>query len=163
MPSFLQFISLPPTHTLATAPDGLDVLVIPGGLGTRSPLINSTIDYIAATYPKVKYLITVCTGSALAARAGILNGKRATTNKASWDSSVAYGPKVKWVPSARWVVDGNVWTSSGISAGIDATMAFIEEMYGKENATYVSNLMEYERNEDPSWDPFSQIFNAGAK
>ena len=105
----------------------------------------------------------MCTGSVLAARAGILDGKRATTNKASWNSSVKYGPKVKWVPSARWVVDGNVWTSSGISAGIDATIAFIEEMYGKENATYVSNQMEYIRNEDPNWDPFSPVFKAGAK
>lgn len=159
----MQYITLPPTHTLTTVPDDLDVLIIPGGLGTRSPLINSTIDYIAATYPKVKYLITVCTGSALAARAGILDGKRATTNKASWDSSVATGPKVKWVPSARWVVDGNVWTSSGVSAGIDATLAFIEEMYGRDNATYVTNLMEYERNEDSSRDPFAEVFNvAGA-
>jgi transcriptional regulator GlxA family with amidase domain len=133
--------------------------MIPGGLGTRSPLINATIDYIGATYPKVKYLITVCTGSALAARAGILDGKRATTNKNSWDANVAYGPKVKWVPRARWVVDGNIWTSSGISAGIDATIAFIEEVYGKENATYVANMMEYERHEDPNWDPFSDVFN----
>ncbi|KAK3291773.1 DJ-1/PfpI family protein [Chaetomium fimeti] len=159
-----MYPTLPPTHTLSTVPDDLDVLMIPGGLGTRSPLINATIDYIAATYPKVKYLITVCTGSALAARAGILDGKRATTNKASWDANVIYGPKVKWVPRARWVVDGNVWTSSGISAGIDATLAFIEEMYGKENATYVANLMEYERHGDPNRDPFSDVFNvAGAK
>ncbi|KAL8385098.1 hypothetical protein RB599_007118 [Gaeumannomyces hyphopodioides] len=151
--------TLPPTHTLTTVPKDLDVLIIPGGLGARSPLINATVDYIAATYPKVRYLLTVCTGSALAARAGILDGKHATTNKASWDANVVYGPKVKWVPRARWVVDGKIWTSSGISAGIDVTLAFIGTVYGKENATYVANMMEYERHTDPAWDPFADVFN----
>ena len=153
-----QFPTLPPTHTLQTAPKDLDVLIIPGGLGTRSPLINDTIEYIARTYPKLQYLLTVCTGSALAARAGLLDGRRATTNKASWSANVIYGPKTKWIPHARWVVDGNIWTSSGISAGIDTTLAFIEQMYGKDNATYVANMMEYERHADPSWDPFADIF-----
>ncbi|KAK4097134.1 DJ-1/PfpI family protein [Parathielavia hyrcaniae] len=152
------FPMLPPSHTLETAPTDLDVLIIPGGLGTRSPLINATIEYITQTYPKVQYLITVCTGSALAARAGVLDGRQATTNKASWSSTVLYGPKTKWIPHARWVVDGNIWTSSGISAGIDATLAFIEHAYGRANATYVANMMEYERHEDPAWDPFADIF-----
>lgn len=134
------------------------MLIIPGGLGTRSPLINATIKYIADTYPNVQYLITVCTGSALAARAGVLDGRRATTNKASWSANVVYGPKTKWIPRARWVVDGNIWTSSGISAGIDVTLAFIERLYGKENATYVANMMEYDRHEDAAWDPFADIF-----
>ncbi|KAL8297713.1 hypothetical protein RB597_007202 [Gaeumannomyces tritici] len=153
------YLTLPPTHTLTTVPEDLDVLIIPGGLGARSPLINATANYITATYPKLPYLLTVCTGSVLAARAGILDGKHATTNKASWDANVVYGPRVEWVPRARWVVDGKVWSSSGISAGIDATLAFIEAVYGKENATYVANQMEYERHMDSAWDPFADIFN----
>lgn len=60
---------------------------------------------------------------------------------------------------ARWVVDGNVWTSSGVSAGIDATLAFIEEVYGGEEAASIADLMEYERHTDPSWDPFAEKFN----
>jgi len=75
---------------------------------------------------------------------------------------VALGPKVKWVPQARWVVDGNIWSSSGISAGIDVTLAFIEKIYGKDNATSVANLMEYERHTDPNWDPFAAIFKVTA-
>ncbi|KAM7215482.1 Class I glutamine amidotransferase-like protein [Rhypophila decipiens] len=152
------FPTLPPSHTLATAPKNLDVLIIPGGLGTRSPLINATIEYISKTYPNLQYLLTVCTGSVLAARAGLLDGRRATTNKASWSNNVIYGPKTKWIPHARWVVDGNIWTSSGISAGIDATLAFIEHAYGRTNATYVANMMEYERHTDPAWDPFADVF-----
>ncbi|KAJ0417298.1 class I glutamine amidotransferase-like protein [Aspergillus carlsbadensis] len=162
MPSMNRFNSsffptVNPTHTLADAPD-IDVLIVPGGIGTRSPFLNDTIDWIAETYPKLQYLLTVCTGSALVAKSGILDGRRATTNKASWSSMTLYGPNVEWVPKARWVVDGNIWTSSGISAGIDATMAFIEHLYGADNATEIANIMEYERHTDPDWDPFSEIW-----
>jgi transcriptional regulator GlxA family with amidase domain len=154
--SFFQ--SVMPTHTLKNAPD-LDVLIIPGGLGTRAPDLQTTIDYIAATYPKLQYLITVCTGAGLAARAGVLDGKKATTNKASWAGTIALGPKVKWVSQARWTVDGNIWTSSGISASIDVTLAFIAHVYGDDVATGLANSMEYERHQDPSCDPFASIFN----
>ncbi|PLB47441.1 DJ-1/PfpI family protein [Aspergillus steynii IBT 23096] len=151
------FPGIVPTHTLDNAPE-MDVLFVPGGLGTRSPNMNRTIDFIAETYPKVKYLITICTGSRLAAQSGVLDGKRATTNKASWNSTVALGPKVDWQPRARWTVDGNVWTSSGISAGVDATFAFLDWAYGEETATTIANLMEYERHTDPDWDPFADTF-----
>lgn len=154
--SFFQ--SVVPTHTIKDAPD-LDVLIIPGGIGTRAPDLNATIDYIRTTYPKLQYLITVCTGAGLAAEAGVLDGKRATTNKGSWIHTIARGPRVKWEGHARWTVDGNVWTSSGISAGIDVTFAFIEHLYGGNVATEIANLMEYERHQDAKWDPFAGIFN----
>ncbi|KAF7557691.1 hypothetical protein G7Z17_g450 [Cylindrodendrum hubeiense] len=152
------FPQIQPTHTFETVPDDLDVLIIPGGLGVRSPHLSPTIAYVTNMYPKLKYLISICTGAVIASKAGILDGRRATTNKASWSSTIANGPNVDWVPHARWVVDGNIWTSSGISAGIDVTLAFIEEVYGSDNATYISNMMEYERHTDPSWDPFSEKF-----
>ena len=152
------FQSVVPTHTLEDAPD-LDVLIVPGGLGTRAPDLNTTIDYITATYPKLQYFLSVCTGAGLAARAGVLDGKRATTNKASWAGTIALGPKVKWVSRARWTVDGNVWTSSGISAGIDMTLAFIADIYGDDVATRLANSMEYERHLDSDWDPYASIFN----
>ncbi|KAL4871475.1 hypothetical protein BDV12DRAFT_183843 [Aspergillus spectabilis] len=149
--------TLNPTHTLSTAPD-IDVLIIPGGPGARSPNINATVEYIAATYPKVQYLITICTGSFLAARSGVLDGRKATSNKAAWNQTRTYGPDVDWVPRARWVVDGNIWSSSGISAGIDATLAFIGEIYGEGNATEIANMMEYERHTDPDWDPWADVW-----
>ncbi|KAH7152667.1 DJ-1/PfpI family protein [Dactylonectria macrodidyma] len=152
------FPQIQPTHTFDTIPDDIDVLIIPGGLGVRSPHLSPTVDYVAKTYPKLKYLITICTGAVIAAKAGVLDGRRATTNKASWKSTIANGPNVNWVNHARWVVDGNIWTSSGISAGIDTTLAFIEDVYGSENANHIANMMEYERHSDPSWDPFSEIF-----
>ncbi|KAL3458272.1 class I glutamine amidotransferase-like protein [Aspergillus heterothallicus] len=78
----LFFPTVNPTHTLANAPD-IDVLIVPGGVGTRSPYLDHTLYWIAETYPKVQYLLTVCTGSALVAKSGVLNGRRATKNRAS--------------------------------------------------------------------------------
>ena len=63
------------------------------------------------------------------------------------------------MPTARWVVDGKVWTSSGVSAGIDLALAFIEHVYGAENATTIANYMEYERAESSMDDPFSEVFD----
>jgi putative intracellular protease/amidase len=74
--------------------------------------LEDAVDYIREVYPSLQYIVSVCTGSTLLARAGILDGKRATTNKKNWTWAVATGPKVKWVPG-RWVVDGG-----GVSAFI---------------------------------------------
>lgn len=104
-----------PTHTFATAPDDIEVLIVPGGPGVRAPDVSPMTDFIRSQYPKLRYLLTVCTGSGLAARSGVLDGRRATTNKKSWNSMIAYGPNTTWVSPARWVVDGNIWTSSGVS------------------------------------------------
>ncbi|KAF5338031.1 hypothetical protein D9758_014264 [Tetrapyrgos nigripes] len=125
--------SVVPTHDFSNAPP-LDVLIIPGGLGTRAEDLDSLIDFVRKVYPTLKYVLTICTGSWLAARAGILDGRRATSNKRSWSQTKVISPNVKWVSHARWVVDGNIWTSSGVAAGIDATLAFIEEVFGKKKS-----------------------------
>ncbi|KAJ5972137.1 uncharacterized protein N7479_002055 [Penicillium vulpinum] len=151
--------SVVPTHTFATAPS-LNLLLVPGGLGARgsSPAIEAVISYIRNVYPQLSYLITVCTGSGLAARAKVLDGKRATTNKMAWAEITGLAVNVDWVPRARWVVDGNVWSSSGVSAGIDVTLAWIEEAYGSEVARKICNSIEYTRHEEPSHDPFAVLY-----
>lgn len=118
----------------------------------------AAIKCIKDTYPSLKYLITVCTGSGLAARAGILDGKRATTNKMAWKDMVALGPEVEWIPRARWVTDGNIWTSSGVSAGIDVTLAWIGSVFGEEKAKMIADGIEYTRHEDPKEDPFAELY-----
>lgn len=132
------FINIPPTHTFATAPSDIEVLLVPGGLGSRAPNINGTLDYITQSFPKLKYLISVCTGSLVLSRAGLLSGKRATTNKAAWNSVVVTDPSAHWIPHARWTVDGKIWTSSGVSAGIDVTLAWISCHYGEDVAAEVA-------------------------
>ncbi|KAK5150473.1 hypothetical protein LTS14_010163 [Recurvomyces mirabilis] len=132
------FVTLSPTHTFETAPQDIEVLIIPGGAGSRSSKLNTTFAYLQQTYPKLQYLITVCTGALVASRAGLLDGKFATTNKQGWAAVVATNHHVHWVPQARWVVDGNIWSTSGVSAGIDGTLGFIECFYGTAVATAVA-------------------------
>jgi putative intracellular protease/amidase len=77
--------SVVPTHTFDDAPDDIEVLLVPGGIGARDlEHSQKVVDFIRGRYPKLKYLLTVCTGSALAARAGVLDGREATSNKKSF-------------------------------------------------------------------------------
>lgn len=158
-----------PTHTLhdlLVAADGqvggtlagLEVLIVPGGMGTRAPDLQPEIKFIKDVFPSLRYLITVCTGAGMAARAGVLDGRNATTNKRSWASTIVHGPKTNWITHARWVVDGNIWTSSGVAAGIDATLAFIGDVYGASIAQNLANGMEYQRWENASYDPFADLY-----
>lgn len=150
--------SILPTHSFATAP-ALDVLLVPGGQGTRarSEAVFGSIEFIRQRFDSLQYLITVCTGSGLAARSGVLDGKRATTNKLAWESTVALRPQVNWIHRARWVTDGNIWTSSGISAGIDVVFAWIADVYGAGVAKNIADRMEYTRVTDPNDDPFADL------
>ncbi|KAK2742282.1 hypothetical protein FQN55_007951 [Onygenales sp. PD_40] len=151
-----SYQSIVPTHTYDAPPERIDVLLVPGGFGTRYETINPVVKFIADTYPRVRYLLTVCTGSYVAARAGVLDGKNATTNKMRFDGVAKETPKVNWIRRARWVVDGNIWTSSGISAGIDEMLAFVEAMYGRELALHIATEMEYQWHEDSTFDPFAE-------
>ena len=148
-----------PTHSIETAPP-LDVLLVPGGLGTRLAGRESIVEFIKTSYPNLQYLITVCTGSKLAAEAGILNGRRATTNKLAWDEITAPLPEVNWVRKARWVQDGNIWTASGVSAGIDATLAWVGNVFGEDYAQSIADKMEYHRTKDPDDDPFAELLKS---
>lgn len=134
------------------------ILLIPGGMGTRE-LINNKflLNYLKKLSDDAEYILTVCTGSILFSRTGLLNGKKATTNKRvfSWTNQFS---DVKWVKKARWIRDGNIYTSSGVSAGIDMTLGFVADLLGYELAKEQSRHIEYEWHEDSSWDPFSDIY-----
>lgn len=148
--------SIVPTHTFSSPPEKIDVLLVPGGGGTRSDKsANPVIDFIARVYPSLEYLLTVCTGSGLAARAGVLKGVNATSNKRSWNEVTALSEQPTWVKHARWVQHGNIWTSSGISAGIDMMFAYVEFIWGKKFADGLAKRMEYIRNTDWNNDPFA--------
>ncbi|KAF1997722.1 class I glutamine amidotransferase-like protein [Amniculicola lignicola CBS 123094] len=136
----------------------IEVLIVPGGGGTRVGLLEE-IELVKTLYPKLKYIISVCTGSTILARAGILDGRKATSNKRAWPWATSTGPKVNWVHKARWVEDGNIWTSSGVSAGIDVTFAWVSHVYGDDVAEYVSFGSEYTRWMDANNDPFAGIWN----
>jgi transcriptional regulator GlxA family with amidase domain len=136
----------------------IDVLLVPGGAGTRFPhTIDPVIEFVQKVFPSVKYIITICNGAGVLARTGILDGRRATTNKLLWGPTTALRREVQWVKEARWVVDGNIWTASGVSAGIDATLAFVRQIYGRDLAGSIAREMEYvwDSEDDGTKDPFA--------
>lgn len=104
-----------PTHSYSNPPKDIEVLLVPGGPAANFGNVDIVINYVQDTFPNLKYLLTTCTGAGIAARAGVLDGKRATTNKKAWSIITPMGPQVQWVSPARWTVDGNIWTSSGVS------------------------------------------------
>jgi transcriptional regulator GlxA family with amidase domain len=101
--------------------------------------------------------MSVCTGAALLARSGLLDNRRATTNKMNFAWVAGNGPKVNWIKEARWVEDGKFWTSSGISAGIDMALAVIAQISSSETADQVATRMEYDWHRDAHLDPFAKI------
>ncbi|KAL1839765.1 hypothetical protein VTJ49DRAFT_1188 [Mycothermus thermophilus] len=145
------------THSVADPPE-LDVLIVPGGMGARSPDLEAEVEFIRSVFGKLEYLITICTGAGIAAQAGVLDGRRATTNKAAWGSITAMGPNVKWVSPARWVEDGKVWSSSGVTAGIDLVFEFVRKKYpnGTAIADFVAGNMEHTRVTDWRYDPWAE-------
>ena len=93
----------------------------------------------------------------LLATTGILDGRKATTNKLDFTQTVPLAPNVEWIAQARWVEDGKFFTSSGVSAGIDMTLAAIARLFGEETAREIAYGTEYEWHDDASWDPFAKL------
>lgn len=142
-------------HAFADAPPW-DILVVPGGFGTRTAVNNETfLKQLELASARSAITTTVCTGSALLARTGRLDDRPATSNKIAWDWVVKQGPRVRWQRRARWVDDGDVLTSSGVSAGTDMTLALIARLNGRDSAVAAARNMEYLWNEDASNDPFA--------
>ena len=128
-----------------------DLLIVPGGLGTR-PLIHDTevIDWIRAVSEHAEHVMSVCTGSLLLAKAGLLNGLRATTHHRALKLLAELAPDTEVVADARFLDNGKVLTSAGISAGIDMSLYVVEKLLGKAVADETAKYMEYRRAGDSS-------------
>lgn len=146
-------------YGLAECPP-LDVVLVPGGVGTRQEGANEVLlEWLRLRSAAAQFVTSVCTGSALLARAGLLDGRRATSNKAVFRWVASTGTSVTWEPEARWVEDGPFFTSSGVSAGIDMTLAVIAKLEGREAADRIAQRMEYAWHDDASWDPFAKVYD----
>jgi len=148
----------PATHAdyaFADAP-AYDIVLVPGGFGTRKAVNDDGfLKRLRAASERASVTTTVCTGSALLARTGVMDGRPATSNKISWDWVVQQGPRVLWKRKARWVDDGTLVTSSGVSAGIDMTLALVSRLRGRDVAVSAARNMEYVWRQDPDDDPFA--------
>ncbi|KAJ3338208.1 hypothetical protein HDU93_009868 [Gonapodya sp. JEL0774] len=136
-----------------------DVLVIPGGFSAVVEAGNKAmLDFIRRINPssKARLVTSVCSGAAILAKTGLLDGKRATTNKAFYDMLITYGPRTNWMHKARYVADGRFLTSSGVSAGIDMAFEAVEQLWGKEVCAETARVVGYvpARSEE---DPFAEV------
>jgi transcriptional regulator GlxA family with amidase domain len=132
-----------PDHTLATCPP-LDVLVVPGGWGTRRESANrALLDWIRERGRHVETLTSVCTGSMLLGHAGLLDGRRATTHWRALDWMRQSFPTVTVEDKLHVVEDGDIITSAGISAGIDMALRVVARYHGETIARATAKNMEY--------------------
>lgn len=132
-----------PDHTLDDHPP-LDVLLVPGGMATREEVKNERVlEWLRKTAPGCRWVTSVCTGSMLLLASGVAKGKRITTHwgaieqlRQMGDSEVVEGP--------RFVRDGNLVTSAGVSAGIDMALWLVGQLFGVPHARYTQRWMQYD-------------------
>ena len=132
-----------PDATLETCPP-LDILVVPGGWGTRKEIGNQRVlTWIAERAKEVETLTSVCTGAMLLGQAGLLDGRRATTHWRSLDWMRQSFPAVTVEDKLHVVEDGQVLTSAGISAGIDMALLVVARYFGEAVGRATARHMEY--------------------
>lgn len=135
-----------PDHTWDDAP-AFDVLVVPGGRGTR-PLLEdaATLDRIRTAATSGARIVSVCTGALLLAKVGLLDGRPATTHHGSLALLAELGRDIDVQPDARFVDNGDVITAAGVSAGIDVALHLIVRMHSIERAREVRRYIQYDPN-----------------
>jgi putative intracellular protease/amidase/YHS domain-containing protein len=156
----LGFVRVTPEHAFAGAPPP-DVLVVPGG-SVRAVLNDeASIAWIRGAAADAELVLSVCNGALILARAGLLDGARATTHHGSLDTLASMAPGVEVVRDRRWVDNGKVITAAGVSAGIDASLHAVEKLIGPHTASGIARYMEYPWQRDADGRPEAQ--RAGAR
>lgn len=135
-----------PETDFATA-GKIDILIIPGGVVTAELARPGVIAWIAAMAPGCELVASVCTGAFLLAEAGLLDGQAATTHWEDLDDLRAAYPRVRVSGERRWIDNGRIVTSGGISAGIDMSLHLVERLAGRALAERTARQMEYDWNE----------------
>ncbi|MEG6586782.1 DJ-1/PfpI family protein [Dendrosporobacter sp. 1207_IL3150] len=140
-------LMIQPEYRFENAPD-FDILIIPGGYGAEEIEINNqeVIDWIKLQKDKVKIMASVCTGAFLLAKAGLLNGKRATTHWMDADRLEREFTQLKIIKDIKFIDEGSIITSGGISAGINMSFHIIKRLLGEDVARMAAKRMEYDIN-----------------
>ncbi|QMW06961.1 DJ-1/PfpI family protein [Spirosoma foliorum] len=138
------FIKIVPNYSLADCPKP-DIVVLPGG--QTGPFIEDKvlIDWIKACSQDAEIMLSVCTGAGLLAKAGLLDGKQATTFHNYIDNLQKATPKAKILRNTRFVDNGQVITTAGVSAGIDGALHVVAKLKGLAVATQTARYMEYDK------------------
>lgn len=143
------------TENIEAKKKQVEIFLIPGGHGTRKEVDNiQLIDKVKEVCRLSKFVFTVCTGSAILAKTGLLDGKKATSNKKAFDWVTTQGKHVDWIRKARWTKDEKFYTSAGVSAGMDMTLGFLQDIHGIEFARKVAFEIEYNWIENMDEDNF---------
>jgi transcriptional regulator GlxA family with amidase domain len=133
-----------PDHSFEDCPP-LDVILVPGGLGTRAERLNDAITtFVAKQDEHTQWTTSVCTGAFILHGAGLLEGKRATTHWAALDEFLTFAPDQELDRNARWVVDGKVVTAAGVSAGIDMALWLLGQLYDVDHAKATQRYIQYD-------------------
>ena len=126
----------------------IDILIVPGGYGTRTLLNNEILlKWIKAVSDKANITASVCTGSLLLAKAGLLEGKRATTHWGAIEALKSISKDIRVITERR-VVNDEIITSAGVSSGIDMAFMIVENLYGEQVASDTSKYIEFHRSKE---------------
>jgi transcriptional regulator GlxA family with amidase domain len=137
-------LSVNPRYTFADCPPP-DILVVPGGYGTRREMREAEVlDWLKERERGAELLLSVCTGSLILARAGLLEGLEATTHHLALAELREAAPRTAVAPEKRFVDNGRIITAAGISAGIDAALHVVARLHGREQAAETAAYMEYD-------------------
>ncbi len=137
-------LSVNPRHTISDCPEP-DLLLVPGGQGTRKEMNNRVLtDWLIATSSRSELLLSVCTGALLLARAGLLDDLKATTHHGALDLLRETAPRTTVLEGSRFVDNGKIICSAGISAGIDMSLYVVARLLGKNQAFETAAYMEYD-------------------
>ena len=135
-------LGLVATRAVRAVKDGIDTLLVAGGRGTAAALTDRPlIEWLRSMAPRVRRVGSVCSGSFLLAEAGLLDGRRATTHWGWCDTLAKQYPAVTVAPDPIFVRDGNVYTSAGVTAGMDLALALVEEDHGRALALEVARQL----------------------
>ena len=137
-------LSINPRYTFADCPPP-DILLIPGGFGTRREMNNSVVrDWVKRHLQSAEHLLSVCTGALILAKAELLNGLTATTHHGAIALLTELAPNAKIEAEKRFIDNGKIIISAGISAGIDMSLYVVAKLLGKEQAWETAQYMEYD-------------------
>ena len=154
-------LTLTPHASLSSAPAGIDTLIVAGGPGCRAAAEDGgLIDWLSATAPATRRTASVCTGAFLLARAGLLSGRRATTHWSAADALARMYPDVRVDPDPVYVHDGPIWTSAGVTAGMDLALALVEEDLDSESALTIARHLVLFLRRPGSQSQFSAALSA---